>query len=323
MIPTNEHSQQSRSSNAEVTNSQTLPTLTNNVSRCQSAANTWKRNPPILSFVVIEDVETRVWTERGFIFLYGTKMGDVFDYMVDKLFIWEESRSFEVRISPSVLVENDLHISQYIGLFKKGSRPQVLSDWISGGRPWHERWAGKVGNVDRFMKQLIDWWGELLPSDLEKDELGGFVQNPDAHISWDCMRVSGKNGFWLVAAGLCFVGMALGPDGRVACKAWGDCVAEVAWVLGQLMVPTSDPLPPTSMPPAATVLPPASTSTSAKKKPGRRAKALDSEGSRTSIPSKRKRGVKEIVEEVESGPSEDGLRHSKRYVLQGLAMYVC
>ncbi|EIM80059.1 uncharacterized protein STEHIDRAFT_29793, partial [Stereum hirsutum FP-91666 SS1] len=119
---------------------------------------------------------------------------------------------------------------------EKGSRPTELTDWIACARPWTDRQPKKIRDLATFENHFREWWSEVQPEGRMKDDLGRFVQVDEPGVDWDDIRLSGKNGLWMVVAGLCFWGQALGSDeARLFCPPWFDCVSDVSWVLNELI----------------------------------------------------------------------------------------
>lgn len=130
----------------------------------------------------------------------------------------------------------------------KGSRPTELTDWIAYARPWNDRQPKKIHDLAMFENRFKQWWSEVQPEGRRKDNLGRFVQEDEPGVDWDEIRLSGKNGLWMVVAGLCFWGQALGSDeARLFCTAWWDCTSDVSWVLNELIRTFSSPSPSTSL----------------------------------------------------------------------------
>lgn len=54
-------------------------------------------------------------------------------------------------------------------------------------------------------------------------------------MDWDEIRFSGKNGMWMVVAGICFWGLALETEEeRLMSLPWQDTLSDVNWVLNEL-----------------------------------------------------------------------------------------
>lgn len=118
---------------------------------------------------------------------------------------------------------------------EKGSRPQELTEWINSARPWNDNQMKRIKDLERYAARFKTWWGEIQPEGRSTTEDGDFMQKEDSDLDWEDIRVTGKNGLWTAVAGLCFWGQALGPEGRMLCNDWYNCVTDLSWVLHELL----------------------------------------------------------------------------------------
>ncbi|KIP01463.1 hypothetical protein PHLGIDRAFT_40772, partial [Phlebiopsis gigantea 11061_1 CR5-6] len=106
-------------------------------------------------------------------------------------------------------------------------RPEQYAVWFKDGRPHTPR---KIKNFEQFAQELYTWYRSVQPR--SRGPHGVVREKPVSDYDWASFRKPGKNGTFLILAGLAWVGYAV-HDGREPGlrDEWDEVVADVAWAL--------------------------------------------------------------------------------------------
>jgi hypothetical protein len=116
---------------------------------------------------------------------------------------------------------------------KKLLRPQIISDWIKGGRGQKTKKAPVIGDVDLHVAEWDAWWDGIQPDWRARNTHGRWRADGTYEDNWDwgALDCSGVNGLLSAVAALYFWGVAvrMGPEEKKT--RWEQSVLDVVWVL--------------------------------------------------------------------------------------------
>lgn len=124
-------------------------------------------------------------------------------------------------------------ILQYL---PKGTRPQLVTDWIQSARPVNENvLKKKILDIRAFEDQFRAWWWKIQPAGRSRSDDGWPIQDDKAEVDWNKIRYSGLNGMWSIMIALCWWGAAFGSESERDSSAWMVAVYDVRYVLWRLV----------------------------------------------------------------------------------------
>jgi hypothetical protein len=113
------------------------------------------------------------------------------------------------------------------------TRPQVIFDWIKGGRGQKTKKAPAIGDVDSHVVQWDAWWDSMQPNWRVRNAHGRWRTDAGYEDDWDwgVLDCTGVNGLLSAVGALYFWGVAvrLGPEDKRT--RWEQSVLDVVWVL--------------------------------------------------------------------------------------------
>jgi hypothetical protein len=159
--------------------------------------------PPGAAAIPPPPASEPVWFLNAMEVLHSENLGEEWMKLVEEWGNFEKQQQFvEVKRLPS-----------------KG-RPEVVTTWISRGRKISCR--PEINDLKAYETQFKTWWVGLQP---DWRVMNGEVVKTSVEGDWDCLRLSGCNGFLSILAALFFWGIAA-RNKPVRRKVWSSAVED-------------------------------------------------------------------------------------------------
>ncbi|KAJ6458985.1 hypothetical protein C8R45DRAFT_843646 [Mycena sanguinolenta] len=112
-------------------------------------------------------------------------------------------------------------------------RPDIIAEWIKGGRGTKMKKAVAVEDVLRFADEWDAWWAGLQPGWRVKDNSGKWhiEEAYEENREWGSLAATGVNGLVSAVAALYFWGVAVRMGTEDQKRRWEASVHDVAWVI--------------------------------------------------------------------------------------------